>query len=45
MKNFKINFNNYIASCNKFLCSKRPNMSYDQDDKGAVQEIETYNVS
>ena len=29
-----------ISSCGP----KRPKMSYDQDDKGAVQEIETYNV-
>ena len=29
-----------ISSC----CPKRPKMSYDQDDKGAVQDIESFNV-
>ena len=27
-----------------FSCAKRPNMSYDQKDKGAVQDIESFNV-
>jgi len=30
-----------LASCSM---SKRPEMAYDQDDKGAVQEIESFNV-
>lgn len=30
-----------LASCST---SKRPNMAYDQKDKGAVQEIESFNV-
>ena len=30
-----------LASCSS---SKRPKMAYDQKDKGAVQEIESFNV-
>ena len=30
-----------LASCSN---SKRPKMAYDQKDKGAVQEIESFNV-
>ena len=27
-----------------FSCTKRPKMSYDQKDKGVVQDIESFNV-